>query len=157
MQYTSNATQCISITMHRNAKFKEYEEISVVERMSKENGRLVALGFLVSQQLAVPVVFFVTGLTFVLLLWRPTRCFSAREHVGVVSIFTGEGFPPNKDREGSFLVDVVYSADSSDPCCHTISHNVARCRKTSFPLDHVFSDEALRSKHPHQSNHIYYT
>ena len=72
--------------------------------MSKENGRLVALGFLVSQQLAVPVVFFVTGLTFVLLLWRPTRCFSAREHVGVISIFTGEGFPTIRTGRGPSLL-----------------------------------------------------
>ena len=66
-------------------------------------------------------------------------------------------FPHNKDREGSFLVDVVYSADLSDLCCRMISHNEARYRKISFPLDHVFSDGASRSKHPHQSNHIYYT
>ena len=61
------------------------------------------------------------------------------------------------DREGSFLVDAACSVSLSDPCCCKISHSEARCKETSFPLGHVFSDEALRSKHPHQSNHIYCT
>ena len=93
MQYKSNAMRCVSIATHCNAKFDKQEEVSVVKRVSKENGRLMALRFLVSQQLAAPVVLFITGITSVLLLWRPARCFSAGEHVGVISIFAGEGFP----------------------------------------------------------------
>ena len=65
----------------------------MAKHVSKENGRLMALGFLVSQQLAAPVVIFITGITFMLLLLWPTRCFSAGKHVGVISIFAGEGFP----------------------------------------------------------------
>ena len=82
-----------TVRIDRNTKYDEQEEVSVAKRVLKENGRLMALRLLVSQQLTAPVVLFVTGITFVLLLWRPTQCFSTGEHVGVMSIFAGEGFP----------------------------------------------------------------
>ena len=63
-------------------------------------------------------------------------------------------FPHSMDIEGSFLVDVAYNAGSSDPCCFKIFHIEAKYKETSSPLGHVFSDEALRNRHPHQSNHL---
>ena len=72
MQWESNSMWSVSIAMHRNAKYDEQEEVSVAKHVLKENGRLMAFRLLVSQQLTAPVVLFVTCITFVLLLWRPT-------------------------------------------------------------------------------------
>ena len=82
-----------TVRIDRNAKYDEQEKMSVAKCVLKENERLMALRPLVSQQFTAPVVLFVTGFTFVLLLWRPTWRFSTGEHVGVISIFAGEGFP----------------------------------------------------------------
>ena len=76
-----NAMQYASIATHRNSKCDEQGEVSVVRNVLKENGRLLALRLLVSQQLAASGVFFVTCITFVFLLWRSIQCFSTGEHV----------------------------------------------------------------------------
>ena len=80
-QWKSNAMQYALIVTHRNAKCDEQGEASVARNVLKENGRLMALRLLVSQQLTASAVFFVTCITFVFLLWRSTQCFSTGEHV----------------------------------------------------------------------------
>ena len=125
--------QCKSITMHCNAENKYINRQITLRYTEKEQMQLMAFSLLMSQQFTTPVVFLVTGVTLIHIYRRK--------------------FPNNIDNKGFSLIGAACNADLSDPWCCSSSHTKARCRETSFLMDHGSSGAASGHRHPHQNTH----